>query len=781
MAGQSAVKARWLCEGSGHFDRLNAGRVRGRLINSWTAEFSAFKGEVKMRRYGFLVVAIVFVPLFLLGSNSILAKTYTSLRVSTSDETLTLSQSGVFFYTRTRDGVVRVSSMGSKEIIINQTIGHGLEILDNKIYINNQTYGASILVYDLKGNYLRTIPTPPQASQYLDFVALPDGRIALMDNINDRIYFVNSSGNLLATTNILNSPDNLLQNLDGIVVNNQLVFSDDGKKRILKIDLNTYQKTIFRDLTSLPGAWLGAITYTDGQYYLATSRTIYRFSETSPVVEIATIPEYNITGLVVIDNFAYASTNFAGKIYKVDLNSGSSSVLTSGLNYPRDLEQVGFDPIVNEARLDIGMPYNTNRGCSSPYAGCGGPFHGFYAGVCTDLAMDAYNAGALFNIQNHLYQDHLANPGRYRYGTARNAEDMRRYFNNNQQLLPHSQPSQPGDIAFFDWNGDGITNHVLIISEVDGNGRPTKMVDASGVIPDINPTGRAFEHNWSSYYEQRVQGHARLSAMPPQINQVLAESVQFLRVTVNTGFVNLSLFDANGKSVSATYDENLVALNIENAIPYISGGSYGNLGAQKMITVTWPLTNNNHYFAVVEGQANTAYSLLVETLQGDTVTAAQTFMATINSGVTHQTALIVSAPGGNITFEAEAPTLSATPGAPDTLALSALVGKTAQLTFLVSETNGQQGINNATITATNLATQYGIQIPADWLIITPVNFTVAPGGSQQLTMQVDLNGVLPGVYHGSLLLTSENSSPVMIPVMLEVQYHQLFLSLITRN
>ncbi|MCB0309577.1 MAG: hypothetical protein KDD48_09420, partial [Bdellovibrionales bacterium] len=84
-----------------------------------------------------------------------------------------------------------------------------------------------------------------------------------------------------------------------------------------------------------------------------------------------------------------------------------------------------FGPIVGEARLDIGMPYDINRGCSSPYVGCSGPFHGFYAGECTDLAMDAYNAGATFNIQNHLYQDHLANPGRYRYGTARNSEDMR--------------------------------------------------------------------------------------------------------------------------------------------------------------------------------------------------------------------------------------------------------------------------------------------------------------------------------------------------------------------
>ncbi len=53
--------------------------------------------------------------------------------------------------------------------------------------------------------------------------------------------------------------------------------------------------------------------------------------------------------------------------------------------------------------------------------------------------MDAYNAGVPFDLQDALYQDHRAHPGRYRWGSARNAEDMRRYFSYNQQLLPHSQ------------------------------------------------------------------------------------------------------------------------------------------------------------------------------------------------------------------------------------------------------------------------------------------------------------------------------------------------------
>ena len=58
---------------------------------------------------------------------------------------------------------------------------------------------------------------------------------------------------------------------------------------------------------------------------------------------------------------------------------------------------------VSEARADIGMPYSVYRGCPSPYVGCGGPYHGFYYGVCTDLAMDAYSAAIPFNLQDALF------------------------------------------------------------------------------------------------------------------------------------------------------------------------------------------------------------------------------------------------------------------------------------------------------------------------------------------------------------------------------------------
>jgi hypothetical protein len=118
---------------------------------------------------------------------------------------------------------------------------------------------------------------------------------------------------------------------------------------------------------------------------------------------------------------------------------------------------------------------------------------------------------------------------------------------------------------------------------------------------------------------------------------------------------------------------------------------------------------------------------------------------------------------------------------PITLSLSGLVGTSAQITFTISETSGQQPINNASITPTDLLTQYGTKILSNQLNITPNNFSVIPGGSRQVNVQVDLANLNPGEYLGSLLFTSQNENPMMIPITLRVQPHTLYLPSIIRN
>jgi hypothetical protein len=445
--------------------------------------------------------------------------------------------------------------------------------------------------------------------------------------------------------------------------------------------------------------------------------------------------------------------------------------------YVRRWEGCGADGIVTEARADIGMPYNTYRGCPSAYTGCGGPYHGFYYGVCTDLAMDAYNAGVPFNLQNALYQDHRAHPGRYRYGTARNAEDLRRYFAYNQQLLLHNQVYQPGDIAFFDWTGDGLTNHVNVISEVDANGRPFKMVDATGVY-QYNPSGLAFEHNWSSYYDQHVQRHGRLGAGPLTAS---ASETQVLRIIMDSPSVTLSLRDANGKSVSSSYDENLVATNNEASIPYIPGGTYTDVGTERAITVTQPLSNTTQYFAELTGEGIATYHLRIETLQDFSVTDSQVFTQTIATGDTHGSVIALSAPGGTIEFAATSPGPSPRTNIPDSLELAGLVGASAQATFAVTEASGHQPLENVAVSATDLMDQLGGIVSGSLLTITPDSFTVPADESQDVNVQVSLADLAPGVYQGGLVITSDNGGTHMVRCVLEVQFHLVYLPITLKN
>lgn len=434
--------------------------------------------------------------------------------------------------------------------------------------------------------------------------------------------------------------------------------------------------------------------------------------------------------------------------------------------------------IVGEARLDMGMPYNADRGCASPYAGCSGPFHGFYAGVCTDLALDAYRAGVPFDIQNSLYQDHLSNLGRYRYGTARNAEDMKRYFLFNQGLLSHSQPYELGDIAFFDWTGDGLSNHVNIISGVDTDGRPIEMVDATGVYPG-NPSGRALEHNWSGYYDQHSQGHARLgSSGANRASEALeTEMLQILRVQMNSSSVALRLSDANGKSISKSYDENLVASNVESFIPYIPGGSYTNLGTQKAITVAHPLLNTSQYFVHLEGQADVTYNLLIETLDS-VVSDSQLLTNTIRIGESQKVGITLSNSNEGLKFTASPPAPSPSLSIPDSLNLNTVVGTSTQLVFNVAEKRGQEPISDVSISVTDFSNQLGEMISGSKLSISPSDFSVLASSTQSVTVQIDVDGLEPGVYQGSLVLTSQNAGKAMIPFTVEIRFHNIHLPVI---
>jgi hypothetical protein len=497
------------------------------------------------------------------------------------------------------------------------------------------------------------------------------------------------------------------------------------------------------------------------------------------------IPQNNLSGPLPLNltNLTLDSFKFQGN----DLCEPADSAFQAWLASISELVSTGIkcqgsvQAIVAEARLDIGMPYNINRGCSSPYVGCGGPYHGFYAGVCTDLAMDAYKAGAPFTIQDALAQDHRSHAGRYRYGTARNAEDMRRYFQHNQQLLSHSQSYQPGDIAFFDWNRDGLTDHVNIISEVNANGRPLKMVDATGSYTG-NPGGRAIEHSWNGYYDQYVQGHSRLNSGLRTPVPLSAGTLHVLRVEVDSPSVTLRLQDANGKFVFDTYDENLVASNIEAFIPYIPGGTYTDLGTGKVISVTQPLSNTTQYFVEISGKATTEYQLSIQTIQDDSVTASAYFTKPITSGETQGVTLQLDAPGGVITFTTSTPAvIPSVEVEPAEIQVTGLPDMLAHTVVTITEVSNQQAFNGILINVSDVMNQAGQVIAGTSFAVTPDGFDVPAGGSQSVQLEIDLANLEPGLYQGSLVITSANGGSRSIPLSLAVKRWRVFLPLTLKN
>lgn len=433
--------------------------------------------------------------------------------------------------------------------------------------------------------------------------------------------------------------------------------------------------------------------------------------------------------------------------------------------------------IVREARLDIGMPYDPSRGCSSPYVGCSGPFHGFYKGVCTDVALDSYNAGASFNINNALAHDTKINNRHYAYG-SRWAPDMLLYFKQNQLFLTHAQPYQPGDITFFDFNADGITDHVTVISGVDNSGRPLKMVDAPGEA-SWNPSGLALENTWSDYYAQHSQGHARLKEpSTDNIRSTLTEDIQYLRITEDSQSTTLRLVDANGRYRSNKYDENLIASNNIAFVPYIPYTTYTETAATTVITVAQPEINSIRYIVEIRGQTGGTYRLTIETLENQSVTDSQVFEGNIKEGDIQNVLIELDTSNGSITFAATAPVVSPIINLPELLYIVGDRGALIQTTFDISEITGKQPVNNITVSLSNLFDQGGGTVPSSKLSITPASFNLTAGSTQRLILLADTRDLMSGTYQGSLILTSPTKGTSRIPVALKIKFDQLFLPIV---
>jgi hypothetical protein len=291
------------------------------------------------------------------------------------------------------------------------------------------------------------------------------------------------------------------------------------------------------------------------------------------------------------------------------------------------------DKTLQEAQKDIGMPYNQDRGDS-------GPFHGYSAGYCTDLILDAFSWGVDFNIQFALEMDFKAHPWHfYRWRDARNANDMWRYFSYSGQLQPHENPYLPGDIVFFDWNQDGEIDHVALVSEVNNRNRPKKMIDATGVT-NSNLSGLTAELPWEDFHERTVRGFARWSGKYEPVIPDLP-SGQVFQVAVGGKGLHIRLLDLKGRAISLNEAE-------------ISGGRFNDSIWEQSLSLSGDLSSGDIFLAVITnpGKEEQAYKFTAQILQDGLVNGRVEFQGVLKNGGINRFALfLIPDQKGQLTLE----------------------------------------------------------------------------------------------------------------------------------
>ncbi|MEB3237410.1 MAG: CHAP domain-containing protein [Candidatus Sericytochromatia bacterium] len=90
-------------------------------------------------------------------------------------------------------------------------------------------------------------------------------------------------------------------------------------------------------------------------------------------------------------------------------------------------------------------------------------------GCCADFVADSYDRAGFAlgkDMKAKGYNPHYC-------------PSMIQYFRKEQQLVDRRSPAHVGDVMFFDWDKDGKSDHVGVVSKVDAQGRPTEMLESN--------------------------------------------------------------------------------------------------------------------------------------------------------------------------------------------------------------------------------------------------------------------------------------------------------------
>ncbi|MBD3236761.1 MAG: PKD domain-containing protein [Candidatus Eisenbacteria bacterium] len=232
----------------------------------------------------------------------------------------------------TRDGLTAVRFDGT-QFVLHETTG-SVEVLDTRIFTKS---GSNVTELGHDGSVLERIDCTNDEIYGHEFAMLPDAGYVLISNSDDVIHFVAPDGTFLETVAMPDSSPESLQNADGVLAEGRLIVSETGTRKLIAVDPDTHEATIFRE-EDPGGGWLGAIDYADGRYYLCQSMDVHSFVEGGATETLGTVPDGNITGVKAVGSYLYLVINHEGTLRRMHRETGEVELMIEELDYPQDVE-----------------------------------------------------------------------------------------------------------------------------------------------------------------------------------------------------------------------------------------------------------------------------------------------------------------------------------------------------------------------------------------------------------------------------------------------------------